>query len=419
MSDTSWDFAADLLKRFLVKPARLQHLMERLPSGLEDGKRRTAQWLLYGSVRHLELLDSCLNSFLKKKPKIGLKSYLLLASYEILARPEHRAKVVNHAVACIKHKYSKSEAGLANAVLRKMGPKLDDALLHFPKTIPGFATRFSHPEWMVARWAKQFGVDDTQKLLEWNEQEPELIVRSLSDAASEKLAGSGFEATAWDGYFRLKGEWGDAKEALEGNLCYVQNPGARSAVEFSRKSLVANARVLDLCAAPGGKGVVLGNLAEDLISEIVSVDLEGPRLDRLKENVAQFSKGSVRVVGSDMFDLSAQALGLFDVVLLDAPCSNSGVLQRKIDAKWRQREGDLHEVAKLQLKMLKAASQFVKLGGSLIYSTCSIEATENEGVVRKFLKDNDCSFELVEELVHYPWKAMHDGAAVFRLRKLS
>lgn len=419
MSDTSWDLAADLLKRFLVKPARLQHLMERLPVGVDDGKRRSCQWLLYGSVRHLSFLDSCLNSFLKKKPKPGLRSYLLLASYEILARPEHRAKVVNHAVTCIRSQYSKGEAGLANAVLRKMGKKVDESLIEFPKTVAGLAVRYSHPEWMVARWVSQFGVEATQELLEWNELEPELFVRSLGSQSSLLEQTDGFVSTEWEGYLKLEGDWSKAKHALDAKLCYVQNPGARTAVGLAAASLeTSGGRVLDLCAAPGGKGVILGNLASGKVSEIVSVDLPGPRLDRLRENISQFSTGEVRIVASDLFDLSVSGLGEFEVVLLDAPCSNSGVLQRKIDAKWRQREKDLDEVSALQLKMIKAASQFVKLGGSLIYSTCSIETVENDGVVDAFLKDAGAGFECIERVIHYPWKARHDGAGAFRLRRV-
>ncbi|MCH6257797.1 methyltransferase domain-containing protein [Puniceicoccaceae bacterium K14] len=417
MSDTSWDLAAGLLQRFLAKPARLQHLMERLPIGLDDGKRRSCQWLLYGSVRHLSFLDNCLNSFLKKKPKLGLRSYLLLASFEILVRPEHRAKAVNHAVSCIRSRYSKAEAGLANAVLRKMGAKLDESLTNFPKTVPGLAIRYSHPEWMVKRWVGQFGVEETQELLAWNEQEPELFVRSLEEDAGAILRNAGFGETAWSGYYKLEGEWSSASKALKAKSCYVQNPGARSAIELAADSLDKGGRVLDLCAAPGGKGIVLDRVSSGEISEIVSVDLPGPRLERLRENIDDFAHDNVRIVGSDLFDLEVEKLGQFEAVLLDAPCSNSGVLQRKIDAKWRQREKDLEAVVGLQKRMIQMASSFVKPGGMLVYSTCSIENEENQGVVDAFLVENSEDFEMIKSVAHFPWKAQHDGAGAFSLRR--
>lgn len=417
MNGSSWEYATEMVRRFLAKPARLQHLMERLPVEEDGGKRRACQALLYGTVRHLRLLEDALAAFLKKKPKPKLYSRLLVASFEIFSEPEKRALIVDHAVERIKKACSRHEAGLANAVLRKVGPRLDALRIEFPETADGLARRFSYPNWMVDRWVGQFGIENTVKLLEWNEREPDLIVRSLSKRADAQLLEVGFEATEWPRYFRLTGRWSDARAALADNLCYVQNPGARAAVELAAKGMVPGGRVLDLCAAPGGKGIVLSNVGSENVKEIVSVDLPGPRLERLRDNIAQFGKGTITIVPSDVFALSKKEIGLFDVVLLDAPCSNTGVMQRKIDAKWRQRESDLAELVTLQRNMLGAASRFVKAGGSLVYSTCSIENLENRGVANSFAEQSATAFELVDEVSHYPWEAAHDGAAAFRFAR--
>lgn len=178
--------------------------------------------------------------------------------------------------------------------------------------------------------------------------------------------------------------------------------------------------VLDLCAAPGGKSVAL---AERLggAGRLVAVD-KSRRLARLRENVARFPQGLVEVREGDVLavgrEWAAEVAGeaLFDAVLLDAPCSNTGVLRRRVDAKWRLSEESVLEAAALQLALLRAASACVRSGGRLVYSTCSVEEEENAGVVSAFLAGPEgAGFVLREQRLSFPWECGHDGGGSFLL----
>ncbi len=417
MSGSSWEYATDMVRRFLAKPARLQHLMERLPIEEDGGKRRACQALLYGTVRHLSLLESGLAAFLKKKPKPKLYSGLLVASYEIFRDSDRSALVVDHAVEQIKRQCSRVEAGLANAVLRKMDRRLRELREGRSSDSESLATRFSHPVWMVERWLEQFELGEVQRLLEWNQSEPDLYVLPLGESKRAKLLERGFEPWKEDYLKAPDGGWSRVQEALDGKLCYVQNPGAGGAVGLAVEGL-RSGRVLDLCAAPGGKSIAMATRLK-AGCEVVSVDLPGSRLDRLSGNLKHLNIANVSVLGSDVFELEPSKIGLFDRVLLDAPCSNSGVLQRKVDAKWRLDTKQFAEILTLQKRMAQVAAQFVKRGGSLIYSTCSIDEEENQRLADWFCAEGSRgTFELAKSVVSLPWRDQQDGAGAFRLQRV-
>ena len=180
--------------------------------------------------------------------------------------------------------------------------------------------------------------------------------------------------------------------------------------------------VLDLCAAPGGKSIQLLQRITAPGGLLVSVDVPGVRFQRLQENLDRYQKSGIEKfqVAADVLDLQAANLpqATFDVVYLDVPCSNTGVLQRRPDAKWRQSESMGSELTALQGALLKSASRFVARGGALIYSTCSVNVEENQGVVEQFVEEANEGFLLEKQAVSLPWQSGHDGAGVFLLRSL-
>ena len=214
-----------------------------------------------------------------------------------------------------------------------------------------------------------------------------------------------------------------------GPSIYLQDPGTRLAVELL--GVQPGEDVLDVCAAPGGKSLQLADLLRRAAGggtasagRVVALDLPGPRIERLKENLARAHGVDVALVQCDLLrgagpELKEHRLPLlFPAVLLDVPCSNTGVMRHRVDVKWRLQEGDFRKHARQQLELLHAAARLVAPGGRLVYSTCSLDPEENEGVVREFFNSRAGSpFKLEQSLLSRPWETGHDGAGAFLLRR--
>jgi 16S rRNA (cytosine967-C5)-methyltransferase len=292
---------------------------------------------------------------------------------------------------------------------------------------------FSHPEWLVRGWLAQFGAEATRALLEWNQQPATVYARwrgPEGDAGKPDF----LKPTPWAGFFEIEsGRWRDVEPLLKDGKIYLQDPGTRLAVE-----LLAPQRgevVLDLCAAPGGKSLLIadtmrGEGAALPSGKLVAMDLpadpdkSGVRIERLKQNLARVTGVDVALVQADVFVNSAAALRAhqlsesYAAVLIDVPCSNTGVMRHRADVKWRLQEGDLKKHPRQQLSLLHAAARFVAPGGRLVYSTCSLEAVENEKVVQDFLRGKAGeAFKLDASVTSQPWITGHDGAGAFRLRR--
>ena len=188
--------------------------------------------------------------------------------------------------------------------------------------------------------------------------------------------------------------------------------------------------VLDACAAPGGKSLMMADLMAagtppaGKVSRVIAMDLPGDRIARLKENLSRAEGVEVALVQADVSKDGYAALDAcrlpttFDAVLLDVPCTNSGVMRHRVDVKWRLQEGDFHKHGRQQLELLHAAARLVAPGGRLVYSTCSIDPEENESVVKAFFDSRAGGpFTLESKSLSQPWVTGHDGAGAFLLRK--
>ena len=202
---------------------------------------------------------------------------------------------------------------------------------------------------------------------------------------------------------------------LKNGDVYLQNPGTRLAVELLAPK--PKETVLDLCSAPGGKSMLIADTMRS--GRLVAVDLPGARVDRLKQNLASLDI-QVALVQTDILKGTAafkehELPVEYSAVLIDVPCSNSGVMSHRVDVKWRLESPDFAKHSRQQGALLRAAARMVAPGGRLVYSTCSIDPEENEGVVKAFLKDNSEHFSLEGQRVSYPWESGHDGAGAFLL----
>lgn len=414
-----WKAATRLVESYLRRPQRSDQLLNSAPEGLDSAERARCHHLFAGVLRNLLLLREAVGALAKKKPRPGLEALLLVAGFELLESDDAatRARVTDHGVRGAREFFSQGEAGFANAILRRMPAMLDDLPAKEPDKIRQNALRYSHPEWMVRRWVKRFGENTTEMLLQWNQTPPPVYVRLESGytAIPDSL-----EETRWPHYFRFTGRgWDRVHELLQTHQAYVQDPSTRLPVELMDPR--AGDRILDLCAAPGGKARQA--LARMKTGTLVALDLQGKRFETLQENLPERSGDvNVRLISADLRESTPELLSMkglpvkFSAVLLDAPCTNSGVLRRRPDARWRLKEDDIRKTATLQLQLLEQAALFVDAGGRLIYSTCSMEAEENREVVDRFLRENT-RFELVGQHESYPWTESHDGGAAYRLQR--
>lgn len=430
----AWAAAARLVTRWLDRHERVDELFATLPPGLTGAERARCQHLVFGVVRHFGRIEGGLGRLVAHPPRFETRAVLFIAGFELIdalgepAAEGRAAKIVHHAVEQAKHLASPAEAKLVNAVVRKLAGALAAEPPPKPAEAAALAEYFSHPEWLVRRWLMQFGAESTRRLLEWNQQ-PATVYARWRDAAA--AAPGWLEPTAWAGYFEVpSGRWGDVEPLLTAGRLYLQDPGTRFAVELLAPS--AGETVLDACAAPGGKSLLIADTMKagapagttTGAGRVVALDLPGPRIDRLKQNLSRVEGVDVALVQGDLLGGEYK---LFDdhglpteyaAVLLDVPCSNSGVMRHRVDVKWRLQERDFHKHGRQQLALLHAAARLVAPGGRIVYSTCSIDAEENAQVVKAFFESRAGGpFKLEASTLSYPWESGHDGAGAFCLRK--
>ncbi len=364
--------------------------------------------LVWGVVRHRGTLDYLIDQRLARPQRIEreVREILRLGAYQLLYldhKPDYAA--VNDTVELTRWAGKQRLVKLVNAVLRRLqrevaGPGvLDPSLYPDPGLdLPGhLAAAHSHPRWLVERWLETLGRAKAQARLTANNRKAVLTLRvnpRRTDRASylARLGEAGIRATAGPREEAILVESGGNPETFPGYAeghFFCQDLSAMEVAELIRAE--PGMRLLEVAAAPGGKTTHLLERTDDL--QIVALDAKARRLRRLSENLERLGlKGAMPVVGrGDALPLGREAR--FDRVLLDVPCSNTGVMARRIDLRWRLESADIRRLAALQEKLLIEGARHVAAGGCLIYSTCTLESEENEGQIARFL-DGQSGFEL-------------------------
>lgn len=350
--------------------------------------------LMHGVLRWQNKLDWVLNGFSHgnfQKSEVNIKNTLRVALYQILFldRIPHAA-AVNEAVELIKRIRGEKVGGLVNAVLRNIIRNIDGIRYPDPNEdyVQYLSVMYSHPHWMVKRWVKRFGREDTQKLLISSNERPTLSLRinrlkvqprefltmleqqniqytgsSLVDffLRAKSLTKIGQMELFRRGFFTIQDE-----SAILPCLLLAPQPGER---------------VVDLCAAPGGKTTAMAEMMQNE-GEILAIDKYEVKLSFIKAACDRLGLRNVKLAALDAASLESEQA---DKVLLDAPCSGLGVLTKKPDIKWKRDITDIIKMSKMQRELLENAARLVKPGGVLVYSTCTIEAEENQEVVNRFL----------------------------------
>lgn len=373
-----------------------------LADELETRERAQVREYVQNILRRRSYLDFLINEYSSiavDEMKAELKNILRLGIYDMLfmdSTPDYAA--INEAVEVAKFKLGSKTGDLVNAIMRNLQRDLDN----LPK--PAFkdrtklvATTFSHPEWMVERWRKRFGEREAFQLMQANNSRPEFYVRVNTmrttnenfELRMEKM-GVEFEASEWlPNFYKVDSvQPFIEKGLLAKGICQVQDIAAGLAPFILDPQ--PGETIYDLCAAPGTKSIMISDLTEGE-SDILAVDISGERLERLAESALNYGAENIKIRRGDVLELS---LPLADAVLLDAPCTGTGVLSKRADLRWRRDEEGLKNAVELQEQLIEEAANMVKLGGRLVYSTCSLEPEENMEQVQKLLEKMDDNFEL-------------------------
>jgi 16S rRNA (cytosine967-C5)-methyltransferase len=379
--------AARILAAVITDGQSLSRALETLPRAAMD-ERALIQEMCYGSLRDYHRLEGIVRQLLRKplKAKDGdVQALLLLGLYQLMAMrvPDHAA--VSETVAATQALGKPWARGLVNGVLRNFQRRAEQLQATVASSDEG---RWSHPLWLIDELRRAWP-DEWQAVLQANNQRPPMslrVNRAQGDVAQvladlQAAAIAAHASTITPSAIRLD----QAVDVTllpgfaEGRLS-VQDEAAQWAAPLL--CLEENQRVLDLCAAPGGKA---GHILETAAVELVAVDVDGERLQRVEENLKRLGKTARCLVGDGRRPESWWDGQAFDRILMDAPCSATGVIRRHPDIKLLRRPADISALVKLQAEMLDAVWPLLKPGGMLLYATCSVLPQENSEQMTAFL----------------------------------
>lgn len=398
---------------------------------LSPPDRGLIQELVFGCVRWKSTLDWLIRRKTdgrEQKPALRLLLHLGLYQLFWLDRiPAHAA--VHETVELARESGFGPQSGFINALLRGYQRELDATralLKDLRQSDPALA--WSHPDWLVRRWTASLGAENTRRLLEWNNTPPPTYARVNSARVSpgellrvwreEEDVEYDLTSFSWipeNTVFRLKAHPSiESMPSFQKGWFYIQDPSTLLAPSVLDPK--PGEVILDLCAAPGGKTTRLAELMRDE-GRVIARDATPERLKLIQENCRRLGLKCVSMEAAPGETTSTPSLRpnqRHDRVLLDAPCSNTGVMRRRVDLRWRVSPEEIARLAALQAKLLAAAANEVKPGGTLVYSTCSLEREENQEVVAAFLARHS-SFQLEVERQLTPFHDQADGAYTARI----
>lgn len=367
-------------------------------AGLESRERGLCTAICYGVLQNMLLLDSAIASYSsikvnKLEPKV--LDILRVSAYQILFMDRiPDAAAVNEGVKiCKKLGYARA-SGLVNAVLRKIGANKEKCLSPEGKThAETLSLRYSHPMALVEYFIGVLGENETEELLRRHNAPVPITVqvntlKTDTQTLFHALLGSGVDARPHPYlpdclFLEGSGALSAIPEFRAGHF-YVQDAAAKMAVLAAAPK--KGDRVLDVCSAPGGKSFAAAVISGG--ADIVSCDIHENKLKRIREGAERLGIDSLSTVAADGRENRAEWNAQFDLIIADVPCSGLGVIRKKPDIRYKDLTA-FDALPAIQLDILKNVSRYVKPGGTLLYSTCTVRSEENEGTVAAFLKEND------------------------------
>lgn len=366
---------------------------------LSPADRHLVQALVFGVLRNQTWLDHVIDSLRQGRLDLEMRLILQLGLCQLflLGMADHAAvyETVDLAPSRLR--------GLVNAILRN-ALRREKAILSEREKLP-LPILYSTPAWLVERWTRQTDRQTVRDLLRWNNTTPRLYVRANPLIPMNGLPASLTPLDRASGWFSVEGPL--PLEEINAGSLYVADPSTRYAIDLLAPK--PGEEILDACAAPGGKSAAI-IAATGGKAHLTATDLHEHRLPTLQENLDRQGSSSVKTAQADWsLPCPPEWERRFDAVLLDVPCSNTGVIQRRVDVRWRVTPAEIRRLAALQKTILENASRAVKPGGRLVYSTCSIDAEEDGLLIRDFLR-NHPEWTLKEEKLILPHEEKSDGA---------
>src|SRR5947207_1103522 len=379
---------------------------------LTPSDRAFALELFYGVLRNLTLLDFWIACLRASRVETGLHDILRLGLYQLFLLKTAQHAAVHETVELTP----KRQRTIINAMLRVAARQATELLARVDAQ-PLFV-RTSHPQFLVERWQQHFGVAHAQELCEWNNLPAPVYARInlLRIDRTKFLRAYPKSRPAADNpnFVEVSSLPSDA---LERGHCYIQDPSTTLACQLLDPK--PGERILDACAAPGGKTGYVAELMQNL-GTIMACDRDPERLEILKENMTRLGARIVQIFRHDWTHGHVPAdiatLAPFDRILVDVPCSNTGVMRRRADLRWRLRQADFARMQQLQIEIVRVLIPLLKSNGVLVYSTCSLEPEENEKIARQILTEMPM-LRLETETFSLPFRDGFDGAFAAKIIK--
>jgi 16S rRNA (cytosine967-C5)-methyltransferase len=430
-SKSARTIAIAVLNRFNPKRDYASQILNQLLP--QTRQRQMATDIVFGTVRNSKAIDMVVTKLagcpVERIPHKVL-NVVRVGAYELIYSPataEHA--IVNEAVENAKAVGGRKEAGFVNAVLRQItrhiknrqaplsqakteatlpqtpstGCEFDIDILSEPQCSPAdyLSSAFSLPKWLICDWLAVFEMEKVWQICFAANRRPSIYLRPNSlkittQGLAEKLRQVDVELEILPDESMLRIRAPEEVTALAGfaeGLFTVQDKTASRPVMALEPK--ADEVILDLCAAPGTKTTQLAELTGDK-AKIIATDIDNVRLDKVRENTARLGINSVRIVAYENIEAIAAEVGLFDAILLDVPCSNTGVLAKRLEVRLRIKPRTITELAKIQAELLRAAAKMIKPQGRICYSTCSIQPSENYQLITGFVEQNpgfECKYQ--------------------------
>jgi 16S rRNA (cytosine967-C5)-methyltransferase len=386
-------FADSIVSEFLAK------------ADLTESDRAFAFELFYGVVRNLTLLDFWIGCLRRSHIDSDLSDVLRLGLYQLFLLKTAQHAAVHETVELVPQRQRPFVNGILRAATRR-----ESELLARADAQPLFV-RASHPQFLVERWVQHFGVQQAEELCKWNNL-PAPIYGRINQLRIDReeflrLYPESRPLTHSTNFVQFAGI---PTAAISRGHCYVQDPSTAIVCQILNPK--QGEKILDACAAPGGKTGHIAQLMKNR-GTIVACDRDSKRLQILEKNMARLGVEIVRTFGHDwtrgQVPTEIASMAPFHRILIDAPCTNTGVMRRRLDVRWRLKLADFCHMQQCQLEIVRAVVPLLGPNGVLVYSTCSLEPEENQQVVRQVL--NGLSIlGLEEEKGSLPFQDHFDGA---------
>lgn len=368
--------------------------------------------LFYGVLRNLTLLDFWIGCLRRSNLDVDLRDLVRLGLYQLLLAHTSEHAAVYETVELAPKKHRAVINGMLRSATRRRGELWEQA-----KAQP-LDVRTSHPRFLIGRWEKNIGPEDTEALCLWNNQPPptyarinrlkidrDTFLKAYPEARPLSLDTDFVEFPSLQ------------REALIRGHCYIQDPSTALACRMLEPK--AGEKTLDACAAPGGKTSYLAEMMGNQ-GLIMACDRDSKRIELLTENVTRLGATVVRTVchdwTRDKVPTEIMAVTPFDRILVDAPCSNTGVMRRRVDVRWRLKPADFIKMPTEQMSILRNVVPLLKPGGMIVYSSCSLEPEENEQVLRQIIRDFP-ELSMIEQRSLLPFRDRLDGAFAAKLSR--